>query len=163
MAKRKQQWKVGDVFVIGLRDGTHAIGQIVGREAEVLNSVSVALFNQRVDRPEKAIDGDRSESHAFSILFATRDLLDSGVWQIVGTRPVEIAPSRFPFESTRPAGFVGARVIGSKIVGELASAFFGLVPWDDWHDPHYLDKLLVSPDRIPPNRILIKTVTAPGS
>lgn len=26
-------------------------------------------------------------------------------------------------------------------------------PWDDWHDPEYLDKLLISPDKKPENLI----------
>ena len=29
-----------------------------------------------------------------------------------------------------------------------------LAPWDDWHDPFYLDKLLLSPDKKPKNVIL---------
>jgi hypothetical protein len=156
MPKNRQQWKVGDVFVMRTLDGKYAIGQIVGREPEVLNSVSVALFDQRVDRAEEAIDGDLSESRAFSILFSTRDLLDGGAWKVVGACPVEIPPARMPFEHVRVGGFVGAKVIGSGIVRQLVDAYFCLAPWDDWYDPQYLDKLLVSPDRLPQHRILIK-------
>jgi hypothetical protein len=32
---------------------------------------------------------------------------------------------------------------------EFAEAFRGLIPWDDWADPNYLDKLLISPDLKP--------------
>ena len=47
MARRRQQWEIGDVFTVPTLDGQLALGQIVGREPSVLNSVTVALFDQR--------------------------------------------------------------------------------------------------------------------
>jgi hypothetical protein len=54
-------------------------------------------------------------------------------------------------------GFVGASVHGSGILNEFVNAFYGLTPWDDWHDPYYLDHLLVSPEKKPVQRLVYKS------
>ena len=41
---------------------------------------------------------------------------------------------------------MGINTEGSAIIDDLLS-YFSLAPWDDWHDPEYLDKLLISPDK----------------
>jgi hypothetical protein len=154
MARRNQRWDVGDVFVVPLSDGAHGVGQIVGREAEVLNSVSVALFDTPVHEPEGAADLHLAKESVFAVLFATRDLLDRGRWKVVARRPVEIPREWLPFERLRATGWIGAKVIGSGIVEEFLHAYFGLVPWDDWADPKYLDSLLLTPAKKPPTRVL---------
>ena len=159
MAVHKQKWSIGDVFVIPTEDGKHVVGQLIGREAEVLNSVTVALFDERVDRPEDAARAELPESKVFSVLFATRDLLDSGDWRVVTNRPVEIPRRWFPSEDKRASGFVGAKVIGSGIINEFVNAYFCLVPWDDWKDLNYLDNLLLSPEKKPKNVILKSTMS----
>lgn len=83
----------------------------------------------------------------------TRDLLDSGEWKILATHPVEVPRSKFPFETLRRKGFIGATVTGSGNINEFANAFCALVPWDDWADPSYLDRLLLSPELKPKNLI----------
>ena len=85
----------------------------------------------------------------FAVLFSTRDLLDSGVWRVAGTRGVVVPKELLPFEHLRAAGYVGARVVGSGINTEFLNAFYSLTPWDDWHDPRYLEGLLLSPDKKP--------------
>ena len=42
---------------------------------------------------------------------------------------------------------------GIPIEDDFIKAYFSLAPWDDWHDPEYLDKLLISPDKKPENLI----------
>ena len=148
MAKR-QKWSVGDVFVIPLSDGSWGPAQIIGREPSVLNSVSVALFDCKVGSKPDALQCRLTEDSAFATLFVTRDLLDSGVWVVVGVKPVAISRRLLPFESTRSKGFVGATVVGSGNVNKFVDAWFGLHPWDAWHDPRYLDKLLLDPSRRP--------------
>lgn len=155
MARRNRIWSVGDVFVIPLSNGEFAGGQVIARESGVLNSASVALFDQKWKTPEGAARIDASEARAFSVLFVTRDLLDSGRWTTICSLPVQIPQGCFPYESCRTAGFVGAKVIGSGIVTQFVEAYFGLAPWDDWRDPDYLDKLLTSPER-KPAKVLLK-------
>jgi hypothetical protein len=155
MSRRRQNWEIGDVFTVPTADGQLALGQIVAREPSVLNSVTVALFDQRYVPSPSIVPMDLSAARAFSVLFTTRDLLDSGVWRVVGTKPVAIQREQLPYESTRAAGFIGAKVIGSAIVREFINAFFGLVPWDDWKDPNYLDGLL-RPARKRPAGVMLK-------
>lgn len=143
---RTQHWEPGDLFAIPLSDGRYLPGQVLAVEPEVLNSVSCALFAE----PTSELDGVTARASApVAVLFVTRDLLDKGTWPVIGRAPLIVARECFPFEQLRDAGFVGARVVGSRNVAEFANALCGLVPWDDWADPHYLDTLLVSPDRKP--------------
>ncbi len=156
MGKRsRQKWKVADIFLVPLKDGTFCPGQVVGREADVLNSVSIALAETRVREAEDARDMALDDADIFAILFATRDLLDSGRWKVVGSAAIAIRSDEMPYEGLRSTGFVGAKVRGSAIIEEFASAFFGLCPWDDWKDPHYLDGLLRSPDKKPMQRLVL--------
>jgi len=142
-SKQVQSWKAGDCFAIPLLDGRSLLCQVLTAEPSVLNSVSCALFDQKLDADtEKVPDVER----LFSTVMTTRDLLDSGRWRVVGTKEVEVPKSQFPFESSRASGFIGAKVIGSQNIEEFANAFCGLSFWDDWADRHYLDRLLISPD-----------------
>lgn len=154
MARKKQVWNVGDVFVVRILDATYVVGQIVGREPQALNSVTVAFFDQRCDRPEAAMTCDLSEPTVFSILFSTRDGVDSGAWLIVGNRPVLVPRALFPYEDKRSSGWVGAKVRGAGIITSFLNAFYALAPWDDWQDPRYLDALLLSPEKKPKKLIL---------
>jgi hypothetical protein len=153
MPKRKQKWDVGDVFLIPLNDGTKAIGQIVGRVPSFLNSVTCAFFNLRVkDATECAgtLENAIRPERIFSVLFCTRDLLDSGSWEIVTRRPVYLPDGFVPRTGT------GARMIGSGIINKFLNAFYGLTPWDEWKNPCYLDGLLISADKKPKNLVYIK-------
>jgi hypothetical protein len=154
MPRKKQRWAIGDIFVVELMDGTYTIGQIVGQERPVLNSVSIALFEVKCGSQELAKNVLIPQSRLFSVLFATRDLLDSGKWAVVGTRSILIRPEQFPFEHLRDAGFVGAKIIGSAIVTAFLNAYYGLAPWDAWKDPNYLDSFLVTAEKKPRNLIL---------
>ncbi len=150
MGKRKQKWSVGDVFVIKTLNNQYVAAQIIGREAEVLNSVTIAIFDERFDSANDAMQAELDTSHVISVIFSTRDSLDRGIWQVVGNHPVMIPKNLFPYEHLRgEAEWVGAIVHGSGIINEFVNAYYGLLPWDDWTDPSYLDKLLVTPDKKP--------------
>jgi hypothetical protein len=155
--KKKCEWSVGDVFYIPLSDKDVVLGQIVGREADVLNSVTVALFDVKCT-PEDATAALPfiAASRAFAVLFTTRDLLDMGEWPVHGHKPVSIPKAQLPYEHLRHDTFIGAKVIGSGIVNEFVNAFYGLTPWDDWKDPTYLDGLLLSPAKKPRSRLVYK-------
>src|SRR5690349_13345550 len=115
MAKRpKQTWEVGDVFLVETKDKMKVLGQIVGREPEVLNSVSCAFFDLRAkNEGELAGLSELTVNRVFSILFVTRDLLDNGTWRIIGKSPIGITQDQLPYENLRKNGYVGAKVTGS--------------------------------------------------
>ena len=152
--RRRQTWKIGDVFLVALKDDSHAVGQIVAQERAILNSVSCAFFATRAEENDFASMDPMPLEKLIAVLLVTRDLLDNGVWQVVAQRPVTLPRELLPYERLREAGFIGAKVRGSGIVNEFLNAFFGLSPWDDWHDPAYLDEFLISPDKKPDNLIL---------
>lgn len=151
MGRKKQKWGIGDVFIVSISDGKSVVAQIIGREAEVLNSVTIAFFDVRVSNPEEISSIDLIPESVFSTVFATRDLLDSGDWRVVENRRVIIPVRMFPHEDNRASGFAGAKVIGSGILNEFLNAFYSLTPWDDWKDPDYLDNLLLDPSKKPSN------------
>ena len=82
--KKKQSWKIGDYFLAPLADKSFSVGQIIGQVKEALNSVICIFFDSKINSPEiaKKSLSDLSEEKVISVLFTTRDLLDSGDWQI---------------------------------------------------------------------------------
>lgn len=158
MAKKKRLLHEGDVFTVLLSDDDFAVGQVVGQEKSVLNSVSCIFFDLKLPTTEEA-----SKATSFSVnqviasLFVTRDLLDAGVWATQRSTQVPIPKEMLPYESLRGSGFVGAKAIGSNNVAKFLEAFHQLRPWDEWHDPCYLDTLLISPDKKPHHLIYTKT------
>jgi hypothetical protein len=148
MKNAAQAWKIGDVFAISLDDQSYAIGQIIGREAQVLNSASIALFDIRVENTSisKIV---LSLDRLYSVLFVTRDQLDDGTWKVIGEASIGVSPQDFPYESLRRSGFVGAKVIGSGIVRNFVRAFYGFCAWNFYLDPEYFDRLLISPAKRP--------------
>lgn len=154
MARKKQIWSVGDIFTVRLKNEQYVLGQIVGREAKVLNSVTVAFYDQTFsEEKEAAYVSSLDRERIFSVVFSTRESLDSGDWHVVGKQGINLTAEELPYEHLRGVGFVGAKIFGSGILEEFLNAFYALVPWDDWQDPNYLDQLLISPSKKPQNLI----------
>lgn len=160
MARRNQSWSIGDIFTVRLNNGQFVLGQIVGREAKVLNSATVAFYDYRFDAEDEAKKvGSLQREKAFSVVFSTRESLDSGDWHVVENREVGVSIEDMPYEHLRSSGYVGAKVVGSGILDEFLNAYYGLAPWDDWKDPQYLDRLLLSPSKKPSNLVFKHRLT----
>jgi hypothetical protein len=154
MARKKQDWKVGDLFLIPLADDKQGcLAQLVGREPSALNSATVVLFDRLIEVGAKKADVPLDRAEIFSQLFVTRDLLDNGRWRIVGSAPPVIDERDRPYEHLRAKGFIGAKIRGSGLVESFVSAFYGLVAWDGLADPGYFDAYLVAPEKKPLQRI----------
>jgi len=153
--KKKRAWSIGDIFCIPLSDGTYSIGQVVGQEPEALNSVICVFFSRRLGTVPIQLDGQLSERELLSVLFVTRDLLDSGDWQVFcRTEPFPIR-KYINVSALKAAGFVGVDIIGSGIVMKFLNAYHNLYPWNGFYEPDYLDRLLVSADKKPSHVLLI--------
>jgi len=150
---KRQSWSPGDCFIVPLADGSGLLGQVLQAEPGAMNSVSCAFYDQSVDG--SALPGVVSPNpeSLISVLFVTRELIDSGRWRIIGSCPICVPRSLYPYESLRVKSFVGAKIIGGGIVEKFANAIRGLRAWDDWHNPHYLDGLLISPQKKPANLV----------
>lgn len=113
------------------------------------NVVSCALYDVRVPCDEAMVPIELPIRRLIAVLSVSREQLDFGNWKVVGHQPVAADPELWPNEEYRGEGWVGAKVYDATIAEELLDAYNGLLPWDDWHDPEYLDRLLVSRDRKP--------------
>ena len=88
-------------------------------------------------------------SPPISVQLVTPDLLRRKVWPIRGNAPVVVPMRLRTYEPFRSKEWVGAKIRGSGNMRELLLAYRGLAAWNDFHDPHYLDSLLL-PGILPP-------------
>jgi len=134
----RQKFAPGDIFGIPLPDGSLGVGQVLSIEPEALNAVG-CLFTAGVVSGGKIV----SAPEPVAALLVTPDLLKNGSWPVKSSGPITFEPEERPYEQFRAAGWVGAKVVGSANAQALLSAYHGHTPWDDWHDPKYLDSLLL--------------------
>jgi len=153
MAKKRQTWHPGDNFLVPLEDGTYSQGQVLSREKHAMNSVICAFSSIRFENMPHHLDVIPEKS-LVAVLFVTGDLLDSGRWNIVNSGPMILWEKFLDIRGMRNKGYVGVDIIGSFNATKLLSAYHKLVPWNDFYDPKYLDKLLISPDRKPTDLLL---------
>jgi len=142
VTKKKQKWQAGDVFTIQLADKRYAIGQVL--DLMMPNVVRCALYGvayAAVD--EQALRKDVCRDNLISLVATTREQLDFHVWRVVGNCDVFVSRQEFPNEATRSNGWVGSVTYDAAILEDFLNAFHGLVYWDDWADPKFLDELLV--------------------
>lgn len=143
MKKRsKQRWGVGDYFKVPLSDGSLGFGQVASIEAE-MGSAICAFFAVREESSE-ATPSDFGRP--FSVIVVTKDLLDSADWPVCSSGKAIEVENYIDVDSMRARRYVGTRIIGSGIAMKLVEAYFGLYPWNGFHDPNYLDGYLVSPE-----------------
>ena len=147
---RRKTWDVGNMFAVPLADGSYALAQVVGREAEVLNSITCAFYRTRVDAAALGtVKEVPNERDLIAVQFITKDLLTRRVWKVLGNYPVTLPRSVFPHEDKRNQRWIGAKMIGSGNMVHFLNAYFGLERWDQMKDPYYFDKLLLRPDLRP--------------
>jgi hypothetical protein len=164
---RKQPWKAGDYFSIPLEDKSFGIGQVISREAGAMMKPPIcAIFRRRSNFEPPIVPPDLSDDDVVAVLFVTPDLLDGGVWRVFSEGEPLDARTYFPdieARRKRDGGFIGVDIVGSGIVRELLNAYFALSPWDNFYEPDFLDKLLVSPDRKPASVRLKSDFPAKGT
>jgi len=152
VAKRKQRWKDGDLFAVPLVDSTYALGQVI--DLQMPNVVRCAIYSARLSAGDfSRASAIHADATLISLVATTREHLDFGVWTALGSAPISVRRDQLPNERFRAAGWVGAKIHDASIVEEFCNAFHALLPWDDWADPDYLDRLLVSPSVKPKNLV----------
>ncbi len=126
---------------------SHGLGQIVSLELDDLGCAACAFWPER-----GASVLEQLASPPISVQLVTPELLLRRVWPIRGNAPVLIEPELRQYEQFRSEGWIGAKIIGAGIIRQLLSACRGFVPWDQFHDPKYLDSLL-APGVSPPSTV----------
>ncbi len=145
---KTQTWNIGSVFAIPLADRRKVVAQVLGHDPKLLNAAVLCGFTLTLEN-EHRFGRDLDQDAIISVQFTTRDLLDNGTWRIIDFSGLPPSPFDATFEELRSKGFVGARVIGSGIITSFLNACFALEAWDAWHDPTYLDQLLIDPRKKP--------------
>jgi hypothetical protein len=153
---KKQTWIAGDEFLVPLEDGSFGFGQVLaGPPLAMQNTAICAFFCQRVEGTSAGII--RTSNQVISALWVTRDLLDSGVWQVYAhSEPLDVRNFFPDVDERRAQGFIGTKIHGSGIARRLLNAYFCLAPWDAFAEPNYLDGLLLEPQMRPAGVILTK-------
>lgn len=156
MARQKQKWQVGDYFGIPIEDDFLAVGQILGK----YDWIGVACLITKMKFSSKNLplyeDIKIDKNDVIAAMFITEESLDKGFWPIIqqGIVNKNILKQYFPnIDLIEQGNIIGINTEGSAIIDDFIKAYFSLASWDDWHDPEYLDKLLISPDQKPENLI----------
>ena len=119
------------------------------------NVVYCALTDRRVSSCTSGAPTLRPDD-VVALVALTREQLDFGAWPLLGLSSL-IATSRdFANERFAASAYAGAKIYDAALAEDFLAAFHALRPWDDWHDPHYLDAWLVSPSR-KPRHLLLKS------
>lgn len=154
MRKKKKEIMKGDIFIIQLNDNSVTVGQFLDNRYP--NTARIALFNERFKFNEKLeIDNLCNLKNLISLVECTLEQLKYGVWEVIGNKKNEIDPSRYPNEEFRKNNWIGSQVSDAGLIEDFVNAFYGLIFWDDWFDPNYLDKFLLDSSKKPSN-LLIK-------
>jgi hypothetical protein len=153
--KKKKEWNSGDVFLVPLKNGKYAIGQIL--DLQMPNIVRVALFDEIVTSLDVfKLSECCSVSNLISLVASSREQLDYDVWKLMGTKQIDISKKSFPNEEFRKKKWVGATHYDAAILEDFLNSFYALLPWDDWFNPNYLDNFLIDVSKKPTNLIYKK-------
>ncbi len=140
--RKKQRWSIGDIFSIQQKDGNWSIGQML--DQMLPNVVTCAFYDLRYSgAPPERIK--LMPCQLISCVSVSCEQLDYGRWKVIAHQQPAVGRDSWPNEKFRDCGWIGAKIYDAGIIEEFLDAFYRLVPWDDWHDPNYLDRLLVSP------------------
>jgi hypothetical protein len=153
MGKKKQKWESGDNFLVPLEDGTYGRGQVIAYEPSAMGSALCAFYSERYEAMPLHLEA-ASEERLIAIQFVTRDLLDNGRWRVLNNGPLIPWEKYIDLADMRRKRFIGTTIRGSFLAASLLNAYHRLIPWNDFHDPEYLDKMLASRDRKPPDVLL---------
>lgn len=153
MAK-KIRWKEGDVFTIPLLNKNFSVGHVL--DLQMPNIVRIALYDEIIDIKKYDITKLCNYDKLISLIATSREQLDFGVWKIIGFREQQIPVSKFPNERFRNNGWIGAIHYDAAVAEDFINSFYALLPWDDWGNPDFLDKLLYDSNKKPTNLIYLK-------
>jgi hypothetical protein len=152
--KKKQAFNNGDIFLVPLKNGEQVIGQVL--DMQMINVVRCAFFAEKYTSDDIISLNVGSNKNLISLVAITKEQLEFGVWKVIGNKNVGIPLDQYPNEQFRSNGWIGAKIYDAAILEDFLNAFYRLMPWDDWADPYYLDKLLVDKSKKPDNLLLVK-------
>lgn len=134
----------GDYFSVPLSDSLWGVGQILAIPTVGLPKILCSFYSI----PQNSVPAANcfefpSFEEIIAVLFVTPDQLKSRKWPIFSSGNVVGLSLRQDYGQLQGNDFVGVKIIGSSNARELLMAWNGLTCWDDWHNPAYLDSLLL--------------------
>ena len=152
--KSAQQWSVGDLFAVELIDGRCSLGQVL--DVSIPHTATCAFLSTLAP----TVDAIRHIQPVAGDVIGTATVvdahLDRGEWKVISRFPLLLTREQWPNESTRDKEWVGSKVYTGSILEDFLNAYNGLAPWDKFHDPNYLDRILISPMKKPSGLIYTK-------
>lgn len=142
------------MFFVPLKDKSWGIGQVI--DLMMPNVIRCLFFDLRFRTIPATMNSDDLVGHEISCVAVTREQIDYGVWKVVQNLPLKIEQSSLPNEQFRKKRWVGAVIYDAALAEDFLDSFFGLLPWDDWHDPNFLDEFLLSADKKPKDLLFKK-------
>jgi len=121
---KRHPWRKGDVFAAPLSDGSYAHGQVLKARHR---SPTCALLDVRSPAPESGVEAVIG-ARVLSILHLGPDLLDQGLWTIIGNASPVVDPDSGPCGDGFSVGDVSFGS-GTHLV-DLAEAYWGIKPWN---------------------------------
>jgi hypothetical protein len=150
MRRRKTIWLPNDVFAIPLLNGKYSIGHVL--DQRIVNTLRIALYNEMINDLESVdLTGLINNANLISLIEITREQLDYGVWKILGNKQTIIPIERYANEEFRANKWINSITHDAALAEDFVNSYYGLLPWDDWYKPDYLDKYLISQDKKPHN------------
>ncbi|MGN6398284.1 MAG: Imm26 family immunity protein [Mucilaginibacter sp.] len=161
MKRKKVNWKPNDIFAIKLINEKSVVGHIL--DQHLINTVCIAIYDEILaDTSNIDINSLINSKDLISLIEVTREKLDFGAWEIIGVKENTIPIEQFPNEQYRSAKWVNSVMYDAGLAEDFVNAYYSLTPWDDWYDPNYLDKFLISPYKKPDKLLYKKENSAPG-
>jgi len=154
--KKKIVWDTGDAFVISLKNNNFCVGHVL--DQRMINTVRIALYDELLTASEiRDVSFLCKTDKLISLIEVTKEQLEYGVWKIIGNKKSDLPISKYPNELYCSENWVGSVVYDAALAEDFVNAFYALLPWDDWYDPHHLDKILVDISKKPKRLIFVKS------
>src|SRR6266487_6031623 len=104
--KKKQEWKVGAVFLIPQLDGGLTVAQVL--DMMMPNIATCAIFDIRISSPSDCANFSLDRKKLIAKLATARHHLDAGAWEVVTHQKPALRQRDWPNEQFRRRGWIGA-------------------------------------------------------
>ncbi len=151
MKRNRTNWTNGDIFGVPLKNGSVGLVQIV--DTMLPNIIYVAISSSLTSEHSDEIKKFQADS-VISLIAVTRHAFDFEFKKLGHDKP-SFKKSDFKNELTKSNGYIGSVTYDAGLIIDFLNAYNKLTPWDDWHNPNYLDSFLVS-DKLKPTDLIYK-------
>lgn len=137
--RRRVKVAPGQLIAVPLLDGTCGLVHVVSGKLSII----VAHYAHRAATREGLIDrlDEALAPGPIAMLEVTSDEIGVGDWSVIGSREAKYPASMLDMKG---------RSYTAGMSRFLLSAYHGLRPWDEMHDPRYYEKALLPGVSVPP-------------